>query len=210
MPASWASLPSPDRRARARIPPAGLADLRRQRPPERLRDEPRRGQDALQRDPRCPARRVEEVDQVLGGEVAGGAGRVRAAAGPAGRRIEAADPGIETGGDVRQGGPARVVEVVARSVRAGFLPPRPARSGWRPGPGRRRRWCRRSRPRRRRGRAAGVRPRSRGRARPDRCTGSRRRSTHSRAATSRARPHGPGRARRRPAIRRRSSRCWPG
>ena len=69
-------------------------------------------EDALERDARLPARRVEEVDEVLGREVAGRAGRVRAATGPAGRRVEAADPGVEPGRDVGQRRPARVVEVV--------------------------------------------------------------------------------------------------
>ena len=54
---------------------------------------------------------VEQVDEVLRREVAGGAGRVRAAAGPAGRGVETADPCREARDDVGKGRPARVVEV---------------------------------------------------------------------------------------------------
>ena len=58
-----------------------------------------------------PTGRIEEVDEVLGREIAGGARRVRAATGPARRRVEAAGTGVQSGGDVREGGAPRVVEV---------------------------------------------------------------------------------------------------
>ena len=70
------------------------------------------------------ARGVEQVDQVLGREVARGARRVRAAAGPAGRRSRSVrTPAAEPGRDVGQRRPARVVEVVRHAGRARCPPP---------------------------------------------------------------------------------------
>ena len=155
-------LVSRDGRAGPGIPAAGLADLGRERPAERVGDEPGGGQDAVQRDDAVlPARRVEEVDEVLGGEIAGGARRVRAAAGPAGRRSRSSGR-RRRGRPRRWPAPSRACRGSGRrSARAGCRPRRPARSAPRPGPARRPRSCRRSRPRRRRGRAAGARPRRR-------------------------------------------------
>src|SRR4051794_26803424 len=94
------------------IPAARPPDLRRERPAEGIRDEPRRGQDPVERDARLPAGGIEEVDEVLRGEIPGGAGSVGAAAGATCRRVEAADSRIEAGRDVCQGSAARVVEVI--------------------------------------------------------------------------------------------------
>ena len=104
------------------------------------------------------ARGVEEVDQVLRGEIPGGPGRIRAAAGAAGRAVEAADPGIQPCLDVRERRAARVVEVVGDPIERD--PGRDRRAGqgatWLGTPTRS---CRRSRPRRRRGPAAAARRR---------------------------------------------------
>src|SRR4029079_15152711 len=75
-------------------------------------DEACRGQDTGQVDAVVPTRGVEEVDQVLGREVARRTGRIRAPTRPAGRRVERPDPGGQGHRGVRQRGPARVVEVV--------------------------------------------------------------------------------------------------
>ena len=167
-------------------PAAGLADLRRQRPADRLRDEPRGRQDAVERDAVLPARRVEEVHEVLRGEVARRARRVRAAAGPAGRRVEAADAGVEAGRDVGEGRAARVVEVEGDPLE------------WDPGvdgqSGQGRDLARHADPDRvaeadlvePRGPAGAGRRRRPGEGRRGRRTGSRRRSRRRRAATSRA------------------------
>ena len=58
------------------------------------------------------ARGVEQVDEILGGEIPGGSGGIGTAARAAGRAVEAADPAVETGDDVGERGAARVVEVV--------------------------------------------------------------------------------------------------
>jgi hypothetical protein len=54
---------------------------------------------------------VEEIDEVLRGQIAGRAGRIGTASGAAGRGVEAADPRPESGDDVGKGGAAGVVEV---------------------------------------------------------------------------------------------------
>src|SRR4051794_32013389 len=95
-----------------RIPTARLPDLCREGPAEGVGDEPGSGQDAVERYPRLPAGRVEEVDGVLRGEIPCSARGVGAAAGPTSRRVEAADAGIEACGDVGEGGAPRVVEMV--------------------------------------------------------------------------------------------------
>ncbi len=80
-------------------------------PAECVGDEARGHKDTVKRDARRPARRVEEVDEVLGGEIPGRARSVGAATGTAGRRIEAPDAGIQSGRDIGECGPPRVVEV---------------------------------------------------------------------------------------------------
>jgi hypothetical protein len=57
------------------------------------------------------AEAVEQVDEILGGEVARGSRGKRAASGATGRGVEAANPGRESRDDVCERGPARVVEV---------------------------------------------------------------------------------------------------
>src|SRR4051794_9620715 len=94
------------------IPAARLPDLRRERPTEGVRDEPCCRQDPVERDARIPAGGIEEVDEVLGREIPGGARSVGAAAGAACRRVEAADSPTEAGRDVGEGSAARVVEVI--------------------------------------------------------------------------------------------------
>ncbi len=59
------------------------------------------------------AERVEQVDEVLGAHVAGGARRERTAAEAADARIESADAGVEPGGRVGQRETAGVVEMEA-------------------------------------------------------------------------------------------------
>src|SRR4051794_19917317 len=98
------------RRSGRLIPAARLPDLGRERPTEGVRDEPCGGQDPIERHVRLPAGGIEEVDEVLRGEIPGGAGSVGAAAGATCRRVEAADSRIEAGRDVCQGSAARVVE----------------------------------------------------------------------------------------------------
>ena len=82
-----------------------------ERPPQRVADVARRGEQRVQVDAVAQPLAVEQVDEVLGGQVAGRARRVRAAAGPAGRGVEAADAELERRGDVGQRRAARVVEV---------------------------------------------------------------------------------------------------
>ena len=143
-------------------------------------------------------------------EVARGTRRIRAATGPARRRVEAADAGIEAGRDVGQGRPARVVEVEGDPLeRDAGLHGQPGQGGD---------LARHADTDRvaeadlvdpeveqaqgdvdglPRIDATGVRAAERGR-------------DIARDATSRARPLGRGRARRRPVTPRSSSRCWPG
>src|SRR5690606_32283206 len=64
-------------------PAAGLADLAGERPAERLGHVARRDEKRVEVDAVREPLAVEEVDEVLGGQVARGARRVRAAAGPA-------------------------------------------------------------------------------------------------------------------------------
>src|SRR5688572_7781997 len=59
---------------------------------------------------------VEQIEEVLGREIAGGAWRVRTSAKPAGRRIEDADACLEAGVDVDQRRATRVVKM-ERQVR---------------------------------------------------------------------------------------------
>src|SRR3954454_4229311 len=99
-----------------RIPTARLPDLRPEGPAEGVRDEPGSGQDAVEGHSGLPAGSVQEVDEVLRGEIPGSAGRVGAAAGATRRRVEAADAGIEAGRDVGEGSTTRVVEVVGDPV----------------------------------------------------------------------------------------------
>ncbi len=65
------------------------------------------------------AHAVEQVDEVLGGEVAGGARRVGAAAQPAHRRVEGGDAGLEPDEDVGERRPAGVVHVHRDGAGAG-------------------------------------------------------------------------------------------
>ena len=87
----------------------------------------------------------EHVHDLLGGHVAGGARRVRAAADPADARVELGDPQLQRGQHVGQRGTPGVVEV--QQVRGGTG----RRAGRGPGAGSPCRWCRRTRsgPRRR-------------------------------------------------------------
>ncbi len=71
----------------------------------------RRGRDAVDRDARFDAETVQHEQQILGGEVAGRAGREGAAAKPAGGTVERRHAVIEAGEHVGEGGAARVVEV---------------------------------------------------------------------------------------------------
>ena len=57
------------------------------------------------------AKTVEHVDQIFGREVAGRPGRIRAAAKPAGGRVERRDAQFERRQDIGESRPARVVEV---------------------------------------------------------------------------------------------------
>ena len=88
---------------------------------------------------------VEQVDEVLGGDVAGRARRERAAAEAADGRVEDRRAVLEPGERVRVAGVARVVQVQADG-RAGLQRRAAAARG--PARGRRRRSCRRGSPRR--------------------------------------------------------------
>ena len=67
--------------------------------------------DAFEPHARGDAETVEQVDEILGGEVAGGARRIRTSAQAAGRRIEDRDARLEAGIDVDERRAARVVKV---------------------------------------------------------------------------------------------------
>src|SRR5688572_5473811 len=84
-----------DGRAGRGVPAAGLANLRGERPVERRGDEASRLEHARERHAVLEARGVEQVDEVLGREIAGGAGCVRTAARAAGGAVEAADAGVQ-------------------------------------------------------------------------------------------------------------------
>ena len=60
---------------------------------------------------RGDAETVEQVDEIFGGEVAGGARRVRTSAQAAGRRIEDRNACLEAGIDIDERRAARVVKV---------------------------------------------------------------------------------------------------
>ena len=57
---------------------------------------------------------AQQVPQVLRGGVAGGTGRERATAEPAGRHVQAGDAGLDRGVRAGQAGPAGVVEMSAQ------------------------------------------------------------------------------------------------
>src|SRR6476469_1794318 len=99
------------RRSRGGIPAAGLPDLGRHLSTERRGDEPSGGKDSFERYAVLPARRIEEVHEVLGREVAAGAGGVRTPAGAARRRIETADPSGQPGRDIGERSTTRIVKV---------------------------------------------------------------------------------------------------
>src|SRR5437868_6677723 len=102
---------SADGRSRRGVPAARLAHLAGERPAQLGGDESGRVEDAAKAHAMVEAQAVEEVDEVLGGEIAGCARRIGTAAGSTGRRVKAANAGVEPGGDVGHGRPARVVEV---------------------------------------------------------------------------------------------------
>src|SRR5688572_21816726 len=84
-----------DRRAGRGIPAAGLADLRGQRPAERRGDEARRLEHALERHAVLEARGLEEVHEVLGGEIPRCPGGIGTAARAARGAIEAANTRLQ-------------------------------------------------------------------------------------------------------------------
>src|SRR4051794_15786607 len=71
----------------------------------------RGGGHLLNRASRLDTEAMEQVEQTLGGEVAGGPRRVRAAAEAARRAVEAGDTGLQAGIGVRQRRAARVVQM---------------------------------------------------------------------------------------------------
>ena len=96
-----------------RVPAAGLADLAAQRRlPSASAMKRAASRTPARSTPWLDAHAVEQVDQVLGGQIAGRAGRVRAAARAAGRRVEAGDAVLQPGHHVGQRGAAGVMEVV--------------------------------------------------------------------------------------------------
>src|SRR5262245_51803343 len=101
-----------DRLPRRGIQAARLADLRSVWLAGGLGDEPGGDEDLFEVDAVLVAGRVEEVHEVLGGEVAGSTRGVRTAARPARRGVEATDAGAQSGRDVGERRAARVVEVV--------------------------------------------------------------------------------------------------
>ncbi len=177
---------------------------------QRVGDEPCGRQDPFEATPVIPTGGIEEVDEVLGGEIAGGAGGVGAATGPAGGGVETPDTGVQPGRHVRERRAAGVVEVEGDPVER-----KPGLGG-----------------------QSGQRGDLARDADPDRVAEadlvdaevlSRRRATSTRglwldapgvrtpergrdvahAATSRDPQHGRAQARTPPATPRRSSRCWP-
>jgi len=72
--------------------------------------------DALEIDAGAHAHAVEREDEVLRGEVAGGAGRVGAAAEAGDGRIEIADAALEADEHVGERGAARVVQVQGEAI----------------------------------------------------------------------------------------------
>ena len=74
--------------------------------------------DAFELHARGDTQAVEQVKEILGREVAGGAWRVRTSAKPAGRCIEDADACLEAGVDVDQRRAARVMKM-QRELRHG-------------------------------------------------------------------------------------------
>ena len=88
------------------------------RRPRCLREKPRRLDDFGECDAGRNAESFEEVEQVLGREVARGARRVRTAAETAGRGVVSRDAALETRVDVRERRAARVVEVQRQNARA--------------------------------------------------------------------------------------------
>src|SRR5262245_20990978 len=80
--------------SRRGVPAPGLADLRRERLAERGRDESSGLENAVHPYAVLVPGGVEEVDEVLGGEVAGRTRRVGAAAGAAGGAVERPNPRI--------------------------------------------------------------------------------------------------------------------
>src|SRR5690349_16859065 len=97
--------------ARRRIPAARLADLGAERLAEGLRDEPCGVEDPDEVDAMLEARRIEQVHEILRGEVAGRARSVRAAARATRRAVEGANAGFQRRDDIREGGASCVVEV---------------------------------------------------------------------------------------------------
>src|SRR4051794_1938695 len=89
-----------DGRARRGVPATRLADLAGERLAQRAGDESRGVEDLLEVDAVLEAARVEEVDEVLGREIANGTGGVGAPTGPARRAVEGPDPFVEGGHDV--------------------------------------------------------------------------------------------------------------
>ena len=57
------------------------------------------------------AHAVEQVDEVFGGEIAGCAGGIRAAAESAGGSVEGGDAHVQPGGSVGEGGPISVMKM---------------------------------------------------------------------------------------------------
>src|SRR3954471_4576655 len=72
-----------------------------------------RGEDCVEVEPRAHAGLLEHVDQLLGGDVAAGARRERAAAEAADGGVQLGDPGLDGGERIRLTGAAGVVEVHA-------------------------------------------------------------------------------------------------
>ena len=125
-------------------PAARLAHLRAQWATKRFAHVTRRDQQRVEVDAMRHPFAIEEVHEVLRCEVARRPRSVRAAAGAAGRGVEASDAELEGGGDVGQRGAARVVEVHRQPIGGDSRaqqrvndPPNVA--GANP-----RRWCRRS------------------------------------------------------------------
>src|SRR5262245_49674641 len=108
MPSSPPSSVSRDRRERA-----GLVDLSFQRPPELLLEPRGHADERIEVDPRLDPLAVQEVDEVLRGDVPGGARRERAAADAADRRVEHRGARLEGDERVRIARAAGVVEVDA-------------------------------------------------------------------------------------------------
>ena len=77
----------------------------------------RRGDDAVKTHSGVDAQSVEQINQVLGGEVPGRAWRVGASAEPPGRRSNVVMPASGSEARRSQGGAARVVKVQRQPVR---------------------------------------------------------------------------------------------